>query len=222
MPKPGGNAIALAIFIASAVTSPDERPCALAVTTIMRLEFACWILDGALPIVTVAICSSGTMRSLPAMAIGRRSILLASTRSSGARRTATSRASPVGSIQSPASTPANATRSDCAASLTDTPIELARPRSRSMRSSCCGSCSDRPTSTAPLTWRSLSMKSLVIASRRRESLPWKRICTGFCAPLLRSSSTVYSAPTRRAICLRRSLPISVALRLRCVLLPMSM
>ncbi len=41
MPKPGGNWIALAIFIASAVTSPDERPCTLAATTTMRLEFAC-------------------------------------------------------------------------------------------------------------------------------------------------------------------------------------
>ncbi len=65
------------------------------------------------------------------------------------------------------------------------------------------------------------MKSLVMASNWRESVPWKRICTGFCAPLLRSSSTTYSAPTMRDISLRRSSPTSVALRLRFVLLPMS-
>ena len=41
------------------------------------------------------------------------------------------------------------------------------------------------------------MKSLVISSSLRESGPENWICTGFCAPLLRSSSTTYSAPTRR-------------------------
>ena len=49
-----------------------------------------------------------------------------------------------GSTQSPTSTPANATRSACAASSTEMPSWLASPRSSSMRSSSFGSCSDRP------------------------------------------------------------------------------
>ena len=100
---------------------------------------------------------------LPMTAIGRCSMLEASTRSSGCRRTATSRVSPVGSTQSPTSTPANATRSACAASPTEMPSVLARPRSSSIFSSSFGSCSDRPTSTAPGIVFIFSMKSLVIA-----------------------------------------------------------
>ena len=171
--------------------------------------------------VTVAICSSGTMRLLPLTVIGSCSMLAADTRSAGCRRTDTSRVSPVGSTQSPASTPAKATRSACAASPTEMPSELARLRSSSMRSSSCGSCSDRPTSTAPGTSRSRAMKPCVISISWRESGPLKRICTGFCAPLFRSSSTTYSAPTRRAVWRRSSAPISAAVRRRSVLLPMS-
>ena len=207
--------------MASAVTSPGERPCTLAATLMVRLPSLCWIWLGPLPIVTVAICSSGTMRLLPLTAMGRRSMLPASTRSCGCRRTATSRASPPGSTQSPTSTPAKATRKACAASLTLMPRVLARPRSSSIFSSSWGSCSDKPTSTAPGTPRSLSMKVFVMASNWRVSAPVKRICTGFCAPLFRSSSTVYSAPTRRAVSLRRSAAISNELRLRFVLLPTS-
>ena len=70
-----GNGIARAIFSASAVTSPGERPCALALTEIWRLPSECWIWLGALPIVTVAICSSGTIRLVPEIAIGSRSML---------------------------------------------------------------------------------------------------------------------------------------------------
>ena len=51
--------------------------------------------------------------------------------------------------------------------------------------------------------------------------PVKRICTGFCAPMLRFSITVYSAPINRAVSVRSSTAISAAERLRCVLLPMS-
>jgi hypothetical protein len=79
------------------------------------------------------------------------------TRSSGARRTATSRVSPVGSTQSPTSMPAKATRSAVAASPTEMPIMFDRPRSSSICSSSFGSCWDSVTSTAPGTWRSFSM-----------------------------------------------------------------
>ena len=65
------------------------------------------------------------------------------------------------------------------------------------------------------------MKSLVMASSLRESAPVKRICTGFCAPLFRSSSTTYSAPTKRATWVRNSVAISPDERWRCVLLPTS-
>ena len=171
--------------------------------------------------VTLAICSSGTIWLLPLTEIGRRSMLLASTRSAGSRRTDTSRVSPLGSTQSPTSTPAKATRRACAASATEMPRVLARLRSSSIFSSFCGSCSDRPTSTAPGTLRSLSMKSLVMASNWRVSVPVNLICTGFCTPLLKSSSTTYSAPTRRAVSLRKSPEISAAMRLRFTLLPMS-
>jgi hypothetical protein len=65
------------------------------------------------------------------------------------------------------------------------------------------------------------MKSLVISSSLRESVPVKRICTGFCAPMFRSSSTTYSAPTRRAVSLRRSCATAASLRSRLKTLPMS-
>ncbi len=65
------------------------------------------------------------------------------------------------------------------------------------------------------------MKPVVISSSLRASVPVKRTCTGFCAPMFRSSSTVYSAPTRRAVSVRSSLAISAAERVRWVLLPMS-
>ena len=215
----------LAIFRASAVTSPEARPWALAETVIWRLPSLCWIWLGALPIVMVAICSSGTTRLAPPATVptatGKRSMLLASTRSSGARRTDTSRVSPCGSTQSPTSTPAKATRSACAASLAEMPKALARPRSSSIFNSFCGSCSDRPTSTAPGTWRRRVTNSLVISSSLRESGPVKRTCTGFCAPMLKSSSTTYSAPTRRAVRSRKSLAMTTWLRGRSVLLPMS-
>ncbi|MNQ76948.1 hypothetical protein D3C85_918000 [compost metagenome] len=129
----------------------------MADTVIVRLPFLCSIPDGPLPMVMVAIWSSGTICDVPVTLIGRRSIFSDATRSSGCRRTATSRVSPVGSTQSPTSTPANATRNDCAASLTEIPIELARPRLSSICSSFFGSCSDKPTSTAPGIARSLSM-----------------------------------------------------------------
>jgi hypothetical protein len=190
-------------------------------TAIMRLPSMCWICAGPLPIVIVAIWSSGTIMLLPPTAIGSRSMLAASMRSSGCRRTETSRASPVGSTQSPTSTPANATRSACAASPTEMPSALARPRSRSILSSSLGSCSDNPTSTAPGTFSIFAMKSCVIAMRRRESGPENWICTGLRGPWFRSSSTVYSAPTRRLSSWRRSRATSHEERLRCVLLPRS-
>ena len=221
MPYPGGKSIALAIFKASAVTSPGERPCALAVTEIMRLPSLCSIFAGPLPIVIVAIWSSGTIMFVPLTAIGSRSMFSALTRSSGCKRTATSRDSPVGSTQSPISIPANATRKACAASPTLMPSEFAKPRFRSIFNSSFGSCSDKPTSTAPGTFLSLSMKSFVMVSKRRASGPENWICTGLRAPLFKSSSTTYSAPTIRAIALRNSVAISVDERLRSVLLPMS-
>ena len=42
----------------------------------MRLPFRCWICDGPLPIVIVAIWSSGTIMLVPVTAIGRCSMLL--------------------------------------------------------------------------------------------------------------------------------------------------
>ena len=171
--------------------------------------------------VTVAIWSSGTIILLPATAIGRRSILAALTRSSGCKRTATSRDSPVGSTQSPTSTPANATRNACAVSPTDIPSEFANPRLSSICSSSFGSCCESPTSTAPGTLESFSMKSPVMAISRRESGPENKICTGFRAPMFRSSSTVYSAPTICNMSLRRSTAISLPERCLLVLLPIS-
>ena len=143
------------------------------------------------------------------------------TRSSGCRRTATSRDSPVGSTQSPTSTPANATRSACAASPAEMPSVFARPRLSSIFSSSFGSCSDRPTSVAPSTCLSFSMKAVVISISLRESGPENWIWTGLRAPLFKSSRTTYSAPTMRSINLRTAIATSVAERLRSVLLPMS-
>ncbi len=99
-----------ASLIASEVTSPGERPCTFAETAIMRLPLVCLICDGPLPMVMLAIWSSGTSTLVPVTATGKCSMFSALTRSSGVRRTATSRDSPVGSIQSPTSTPAKATR----------------------------------------------------------------------------------------------------------------
>ena len=137
--------------------------------------------------VIVAICSNGIMVSLLLTAIGRRSMFSALIRSSGCKRTATSLASPVGSTQSPTSTPAKATRKACAASFTEIPNELARPRLSSICNSSFGSCCDRPTSTAPLTLRSLSINSFAIVRSLRASGPEKLICTGFPPPLPKSS-----------------------------------
>ena len=221
MPYPAGKLIDLAIFNASVVTSPGERPCTLADTAIMRLPSACSIRDGPLPMVMVAICSSGTILSVPETAIGKVSILSALTRSAGSRRTETSRVSPVGSTQSPTSTPANATRRACAASLAEIPKEFAKPRFNSICNSSLGSCSDKPTSTAPGTLRNFSIKSLVISINLRESSPEKRICTGLPPPLFKSSCTTYSAPTNVPTKARRLTAISAAERLRSVLLPIS-
>ena len=147
----------LASFMASSVTSPGERPWAFADTVMLRLPLACSMPEGPLPMLMVAICSSGTIRLLPVTAMGRRSMFSLLTRSAGSRRTATSRVSPPGSTQSPTSIPAKATRRACAASLAEMPMELARPRLSSILSSLRGSCCDKPTSTAPGTWRSLSI-----------------------------------------------------------------
>ena len=64
-------------------------------------------------------------------------------RDSGASRTVTSRVSPDGSIQSPASMPANAGRSACATWPTVMPSEPARPRSTGRRAPASA-----PSSTA--------------------------------------------------------------------------
>ncbi len=219
-----GNSIFAAIFIASAVTSPGERPCTLADTVIVRLPSKCWICAGPLSIVMVAIWSSGTIMLVPPTAIGRCSMLEASTRSSGCRRTATSRDSPVGSTQSPTSTPAKATRSACAASPTEMPSWHWPGRGPAR---CCssslGSCSDRPTSTAPGISVICSMKSLVISIRRRESGPVEldlhRLLR---TPLFRSSSTdVLGADQALEQARAARAAISNAERLRSVLLPMS-
>ena len=69
---------------------------------------------------------------MPLTVIGKRSMLAALMRSSGLKRTATSRDSPVGSTQSPTSIPAKATRNALAVSVTDIPKELAKPRSNSI------------------------------------------------------------------------------------------
>ena len=55
IPYPSGKLMLLAIFKASAVTSPEERPCALAETPMVRLPSECSILEGALPMDTLAI-----------------------------------------------------------------------------------------------------------------------------------------------------------------------
>ena len=186
----------------------------------MRSPFLWRIADGPLPMVIEAIWSRGTIMPVPPTEIGRRSMLSVLTRSSGCRRTATSRVSLVGSTQSPTSMPAKATRSDWAASPTEMPIMFARPRSSTICSSFFGSCSDRVTSTAPGTSRSLTMKALVSSISLRESGPLNSICTGLPLPL-RSSMTVYSAPTRRLIFSRSSTATSEALRSRWRRLPIS-
>ena len=211
----------LAIFRASAVTSPEERPWTLAETPMVRLPSECSILEGAFPIETLAIWAKGTTVFIPLTVMGKRSMLVALMRSSGLKRTATSRDSPVGSTQSPTSMPAKATRNALAVSVTEMPKELAKPRSNSICNSFCGSCCDKPTSTAPGTCLSCSMNSLVMVSNLRESVPLNRICTGFDAPLDKSSNTVYSAPTNWEVRFRSSMAMSCAVRLRSVLLPMS-
>ena len=77
-----------------------------------------------------------------------------SVRDSGASRTVTSRVSPVGSTQSPASMPANAGRSACAdlADASRQAIRRGRGRAR-RRAPASGPCVDSPTSTAPGTCR---------------------------------------------------------------------
>ncbi|MNN10442.1 hypothetical protein D3C81_1233640 [compost metagenome] len=55
----------------------------------------------------------------------------------------------------------------------------------------------------------------------RESGPVNSTWIGFCEPLLKSSCTTYSAPTRRDIFSRSSTAISLAERLRVLRLPIS-
>ena len=105
----------------------------------------CWICAGPLPIVTVAICSSGTIMLLPATAIGRRSMLLASTRSSGCRRTATSRVSPIG-IDPVADLDAGEGHAQRLRGVVHRDAELVGEAAVELDLAArpCGSCSDRP------------------------------------------------------------------------------
>ena len=178
----------------------------------MRLPSVCWICDGPLPMRDRWRSGRAAPSWLvPATAIGRRSMLSASTRSSGCRRTATSRDSPVGSTQSPTSTPANATRSACAASSTEMPSELARPRSSSICSSSFGSCSrqadvDRARHLAQLVHEVVGDRHQLarVGAGRTGSAP------ACCAPLFRSSSTdVLGADQAASSVSRRSTAISL-------------
>lgn len=121
--------MALAIFTASAVTSPGDRPLGIGGHRDRALAIRVLDLRGAFAGGDGGNLLQRTIWLLPLTAIGRRSMLPASTRSSGCRRTETSRVSPLGSTQSPASTPAKATRKAWAASLAEMPRVLARPRS---------------------------------------------------------------------------------------------
>ena len=123
--------------LTSVITSPAERPATFALDVDHRV--AVEVVDrppGRCPGVIVATWPSGTVRRRrrcaarrpPAAAAARSA---ARCRASGASRTMTSRVSPLGSTQSPASMPANAGRSDCATWPTVSPSEPARPRLRS-------------------------------------------------------------------------------------------
>ncbi len=162
MRTPGGHGILPNRFWISEETAPNGAPTGLAptVTTSSRSRWS--ISAGPSVVLMVATCPSGIVVSCPRFVPNGSDIPGASTsgscsrsaafvRNSGASRTVTSRVLPVGSTQSPAWTPANAGRSDCATCPTVTPSVPASPRLRSTSSS--GRCPllESPTSAAPGT-----------------------------------------------------------------------
>ena len=128
---PGGSVRVDTRLSASAMTSPVERPETFhsTVTTCSRLR---WLITaGPIEGSMVATCPSGTAvaaPSGPATISGSCRRSSARLRDSGESRTTTSRVSPLGSCQSPASIPAKAGRSDCATCPTVMPMEPASPR----------------------------------------------------------------------------------------------
>ena len=129
---PGGRETPAICRIASVITSPVERPETFHSTFTTRSRFRWLITAGPTPSVMAATWPSGTVTGSPAGPATTSGSWLRSAarrRASGTRRTITSRVSPAGSTQSPASMPANAGRSDCATCPTLIPIAEARPRS---------------------------------------------------------------------------------------------
>ncbi len=92
-------------------------------------------------------------------------------RADGARRTRTLRFSPDGSIQSPASTPAKAGRSDCAICPTETPSDPASARLSAISSSGFCPLVESETSTAPGIARRRAITVSATACSCRASLP---------------------------------------------------
>ena len=110
--------------------------------------------------VTLATCPSGMVVgrfSGPATTSGSVSRSAIDVRDSGASRIVTSRVSPDGSIQSPASMPANAGRSAWATWPTVMPSVPASARSSCTSNSGFCPFVDRLTSTAPATIRTSAM-----------------------------------------------------------------
>ena len=140
----------------SPTTSDSGRPSVLAWTEITRSRFE--VIDARRPERRPDLRDLSERHGRrppcgPWTSSGRLARSAARARDSGASRTVTSRVLPVGSTQSPASTPANAGRSACATSPTRRPSDPASARSTRTSSSGFWPRVDRPTSTAPGTWR---------------------------------------------------------------------
>ena len=180
----------------SARTSDSDRSCVFActVTTLVRSRWS--ICAGPMFCRTVAIWPNGSVIGPlgPAIVMGSCSRSAVRLRASGDNRTRTSRVSPCGSTQSPASIPANAGRSACATWPTVIPNDPATPRLSCTSSSGFWPLVDRPTSTAPGTERTAVAIRSANCARVRESSPrsssW--ICLKFPAQTL--LNTVNVAP----------------------------
>ena len=168
---PGGSCTPASAFRTSVITSPVERACTFHSTFTTRSRSRWLITAGPRSECTFTTWPSGTVRGavvvLPGTMSGSCRRSSARCRASGASRTTTSRVSPLGSTQSPASMPAKAGRSDCATCPTVSPSDPASPRSRSTVSS--GRCPllESEMSTAPgvfsTTARTCSAATLIAA-----------------------------------------------------------
>ena len=138
--------------------------------------------------------------------MGNRSMSLMRERDSGAKRTRTLRFSPEGSSQSPASTPANAGRSDCATCPTVTPRAPASERFSSISSSGFCPLVESPMSTAPGTARTMRRTESAAACSCCASLPRSSSCICLVAPPNPLVNTATVAPPICRTSSRRVLP----------------